>query len=209
MRFVILAFSAGIVWLQWQSALPEPALLAALAWLGGALAVPRLRWPRAHAAAVVGAFLVGVSWAGLRAHERLADDLARASEGRDIELVGVVAGLPQRFENGLRFAFDVEQAPAGVPAHISLAWYRDGHHGWHGEEEATGPVQRVRAGERWRLVARLKRPHGNLNPHGYDYEAALLERGVRATGYVRTSERNVRQDEFVRRPGYAIERLRE
>jgi competence protein ComEC len=43
----------------------------------------------------------------------------------------------------------------------------------------------VRAGERWRFTVRLKRPHGNLNPHGFDYEAWLFERGIRATGYVR------------------------
>jgi competence protein ComEC len=209
MRSAILAFAVGIAWLQWQAVLPQPAALAALAGLGGALAVPRWWWSRAQAAAVIGAFLIGVSWAGWRAHERLADELAQGNEGRDVELVGVVAGLPQHFENGLRFSFDVEQAPAGVPAHVSLAWYREGHHGWHGEEEATGPVRQVHAGERWRLVARLKRPHGNLNPHGYDYEAALMERGVRATGYVRTSERNVREDTLVPRPGYAVERLRE
>lgn len=209
MRSAILAFAGGIAWLQWQATLPEPAMLAVLAWFGGALAAPCLRWPRAHVLAVIGAFLIGVSWAGLRAHERLGDALARANEGGNIELIGVVAGLPQRFENGLRFEFDVEQAPAGVPAHVSLAWYRDGHHGWHDEEEATGPAQQVHAGERWRLVARLKRPHGNLNPHGYDYEAALLERGVRATGYVRAHERNERQAEFVWRFGYTVERLRE
>jgi competence protein ComEC len=43
----------------------------------------------------------------------------------------------------------------------------------------------VHAGERWLLTVRLRRPHGHLNPHGFDYEAWLLERGVGATGYVR------------------------
>ncbi len=32
---------------------------------------------------------------------------------------------------------------------------------------------------------RLRRPHGNVNPQGFDYEAWLLERGIGATGYVR------------------------
>ena len=40
-------------------------------------------------------------------------------------------------------------------------------------------------GERWLLTVRLRRPHGNVNPHGFDYEAWLLERGIGATGYVR------------------------
>ena len=33
---------------------------------------------------------------------------------------------------------------------------------------------------------RLRRPHGNVNPNGFDYEAWLLERGIGATGYVRS-----------------------
>ena len=40
-------------------------------------------------------------------------------------------------------------------------------------------------GQRWRFTVRLRRPHGNLNPHGFDYELLLFEQGVRATGYVR------------------------
>jgi competence protein ComEC len=55
----------------------------------------------------------------------------------------------------------------------------------------------------------LKRPHGNVNPHGFDYEGWLFERGIRATGYVRKSTVNARlADEAGGLPG-AIERLRE
>jgi len=43
----------------------------------------------------------------------------------------------------------------------------------------------VHAGERWAFTVRLRRPHGVVNPHGFDYEAWLLERGIGATGYVR------------------------
>src|SRR6185503_980973 len=43
----------------------------------------------------------------------------------------------------------------------------------------------VHPGERWMFTVRLRRPHGNLNPNGFDYEAWLLERGIGATGYVR------------------------
>jgi competence protein ComEC len=49
-------------------------------------------------------------------------------------------------------------------------------------------------GERWRLTVRLQRPHGNANPGGFDYEAWLLEQGVRATGYVRAKGGNRRLD---------------
>jgi competence protein ComEC len=43
----------------------------------------------------------------------------------------------------------------------------------------------VHPGERWLMTVRLRRPHGNVNPNGFDYEAWLLERGIGATGYVR------------------------
>src|SRR5262249_12334110 len=47
----------------------------------------------------------------------------------------------------------------------------------------------VHPGERWAFTLRLRRPHGSVNPHGFDYEAWLLERGVGATGYVRGANR--------------------
>lgn len=65
------------------------------------------------------------------------------------------------------------------------------------------------AGERWRLLVRLKRPHGNVNPHGFDIEAWLLESNLRTTGYVRHDERNVRLDAFAGRPSDWVERTRE
>ncbi|MFX5510376.1 DUF4131 domain-containing protein, partial [Acinetobacter baumannii] len=45
-------------------------------------------------------------------------------------------------------------------------------------------VPDLRPGDRWRLQVRLKRPHGNANPDGFDYELWLLQDDVRATGYV-------------------------
>lgn len=44
-----------------------------------------------------------------------------------------------------------------------------------------------RAGERWRMPVRLKAPRGFANWHGFDAELLALIRGIRASGYVRTS----------------------
>ena len=212
MRLSILCFTLGICWLQRQAGLPEPALLVALAMSGAILLLPaalaRLR--AALVLAPIGAFLLGIAWAGGMAQQRLADALPETSEGRDIRVVGVISGLPQRFENGLRVDFSVEQAEAVVPSKISLAWYRN----WRRDAEempedmTTGPP-RLHAGERWQLTVRLKRPHGNLNPQGFDYEAWLLEAGIRATGYVRPAPDNLRRDAFVMTPRNYLERWRE
>ena len=55
---------------------------------------------------------------------------------------------------------------------------------------------------------RLKRPHGSVNPHGFDYEAWLMERGIGATGYVRQrgEQRKIGERNL---PGDYIERMRE
>jgi len=210
MRLSILCFALGICWLQAQASLPDAATLLLLASVAAGLWLPALVWRRLRAALPVGAFLLGIVWAGGLAQQRIADALAEADEGRDIHVTGIVSQLPQSFDNGLRFDFAVEQADAVVPQHLSLAWYR----GWRREvdvveESEFHDAPQVHAGERWQLTVRLKRPHGNVNPEGFDYEAWLLESGVRATGFVRTMPESRRIDEFVMTPGTLVERLRE
>jgi competence protein ComEC len=203
MRAAILAFAAGILWLQCQPELPATPILAAIAAAGGALVLlPRLS-PHLRLAVPIGALLLGVAWAGGLAQLRLDDALAEANEGRDLAITGVIAGMPQRFDRGQRFLFDVESAPAGVPSRISLAWFADRRF------EADDPVDvpSLAAGERWRLMVRLKRPHANLNPNAFDFEAWFFEQDIRATGWVRRGE--ARLDEFVPRFSYVVEHMRQ
>ena len=132
-----------------------------------------------------------------RGHHRF---LAR----RPRHLGGFGADLPHEFDGGTRFNLRVERVlspDATVPQRIAVSWY-----GQHAATDSQTPVQ---PGERWQLVVRLQRPHGNANPYGFDYEAWLLEQGVRATGYVRPAgPRNVRLDAFVPRPAHVVERAR-
>ncbi|HQR03229.1 MAG: DNA internalization-related competence protein ComEC/Rec2 [Proteobacteria bacterium] len=201
----ILFFALATGWVQWQAELPSPVTFAVCAVLG---IVTQAGWwyRRGYWVALVGAFLLGIAWAGWMAQWRLEDGLADALEGRDLQIVGVIDDLPQRFENGWRFDFHPESAPAPLPEKISLAWYR----GFRVQDDpATSLPPAIRAGERWRLTVRIKKPHGNANPEGFDYEGWLFERGVRATGYVRSSDANQRLDTFV--PGVAtfVARLRQ
>lgn len=208
MAWRALAFALGVWLLQQVAVLPAPTFLAlgagggiALGWLGR----------RRHGLVCIGALLLGFAWAGGWAHWRLADALPAAWEGRDVMVTGVVADLPQHFERGLRFTFEVEQAGGPVPKRIALSWYR---HFDPAEEEGDAEdggayAQAPRAGERWQLTVRLKRPHGNLNPHGFDYEAWLFERGIRATGYVRKAESNGRVAAQAGGFDGTVERLRE
>lgn len=202
MRCNILAFAVGVLLLQFRPVLPD-----ALPWrlAGLALCFPALWWRGrgGRVFAIAACCALGFAWAAWRADMRLADELAADQEGQDVEVLGVVAALPQDFSQGTRFEFVVERksSAAGVPSRLMLSWYQGRR---DGEDFSR---QTVRPGERWRFTVRLKRPHGNANPGAFDYEAWLLERNIRATGYIRPNPPQ-RLDEMVWRPDFVIERMR-
>jgi len=207
MPWRVISFAFGVWLLQQSAVLPAPTFLAVL---GGAAI--GLCFLRRRVLVLLGVALLGCVWAGGFAHWRLADALPAEWEGRDIEVTGIVAELPQKFERGVRFTFDPETANAPVPARIALSWYRQiDDREEEGDEEVApaGALPLPHAGERWRFVVRLKRPHGNVNPHGFDYEGWLFERGIRATGYIRKSALTARQNERQSVAGFSVEGLRE
>ena len=231
-RVYIIAFATGIWLLQQQAHLPDRSLMLVAGLALGCLILsvacfivwrqlhrkPLPRSPTRHRHAGISAIaskgLVvvllmssGFYWAALVAHWRLSDELPHAWQGRDIELTGIVASLPQASSHSVRFEFDTEQIltpDADVPHHIQLSWYLEG-----GKNTARTALPPIQAGERWKLTVRLKRPHGQANPHGFDFEGWALERNIRAIGYVRKSADNHRLDAMVNQPRYQIERLRQ
>jgi competence protein ComEC len=146
----------------------------------------------------------GFGQTGWRAAAFAAQAMDHRLEGIDIRITGVIAAMPQRDESGIRFRLNVESAQVlqdgkavtvSLPPRIQLAWYRSLPR--LSEDVAVVPFAElqagsgdIKAGERWQMVARLKAPHGNLNPHGFDYELWLWEQGVGATGYVRATPRD-------------------
>ncbi len=215
MRSAILGFAVGISWLQVQAALPSWPFVALLIVLAVMLALgaraarrPRFSVPLRFACAAIFGFV----WAALFAHSYLFQELPKEWEGRDVTVIGTIDNLPNRFEQGVRFNFAVERVlPIGgelpvVPPKLALSWYS----AFRADElQAVGDVQ---PGERWQLTVRLKRPHGNANPYGFDYEAWLLEQNLRATGYVRPDQnaplKNQRKDSFVFSFGNVVEHCR-
>ena len=192
--------------LQTQAALPAhpwgPVAIAALI----ALLCARARFARGLGI-IVAALLLGFGYAALRAEWRLADALPPALEGADIAVIGVIDDLPRISDRGYRFALRIEEVltrNAHVPRRISLSWHG---RALHGDTEVDLPA--VRAAERWRLDVRLRRPHGNANRAGFDLEAWLLERNLRATGYVKPDGTNARIAEFAGAPLDFIQRARE
>ena len=139
---------------------------------------------------------------------RLAEALPAALEGRDLvrhrHRRQPAAG---RARTGCAFASRSSSAalagePVAVPRLLSLGWYR----GFHEDARAVAAAARAARRPALALTVRLRRPHGNLNPHGFDYELQLFEQGVRATGYVRDAPARSALDDAA---GHPVERLRQ
>jgi len=130
---------------------------------------------------------------GWRADARAQDRLAPALEGVDLDITGVVAAMPQGQQSGWRLQVQVLQArtpqgtPVQLPQRLALGWYDSSARyeplGWSLPQAA---LPAVHAGELWQWRVRLKAPHGQLNPGGFDHELWLWEQGLGATGYVRS-----------------------
>jgi competence protein ComEC len=171
--------------------------------------------------------LAGFGLTGWRATAFQASSLSAALEGRDIEVAGLVTAMPQRSEDALRFRFRVESArlggePVVLPPEILLGWYATfgGREppAAQGTEKGDDPSelaltprqpQNMRAGERWQMTVRLKAPHGNSNPHGFDYELWLWEQGLQATGYVRAGMKDPAPARLSQGWRFPVERARQ
>ena len=198
-------FALGVWLLQQQASLPA----FGWAWLLPGILLALLIPARPFALRIARTLLLAVFALGLgfyhaawQAKQRLAITLPDEWQGRDIKVIGVVADLPRKFEQGLHFGFDVEQVltpQASVPKHIYLSTYYS--------RKTVPPV--LHAGERWQLTLRLKQPHGSSNPHGFDFELWALENNVRAVGYVNNKAHNVRLAGLAGGFNYRIQHWRE
>lgn len=165
------------------------------------------------------AFLFGLCWASACALWRMSDALPHVWEQKTITVIGVVASLPEAGERGVRFRFDVEEiltANAVVPRHISLnQYYFNNSYANPAPKDNGRPaptavqLNQFKAGQRWQLNVRLKRPHGTQNPYGFDFEAWALSENIRASGSIKNSDSNRLLQTFVWQPTYIIEHLRE
>ena len=169
-------FVIGIGGIHLSSTLPS------LAWLVVMTAVAFVAWRaavwwRPHRAIwllAAALLLAGFCYAGLRAHWRMAGKLDAALENRVILTEGYVTGLPHASAYGMNFDFvstRVLSDNARLPHRLSVQWY--------GEHPEIVP------GSRWQLALKLKRPHGQQNPGGYDMEGWLWQHAIGGTASVK------------------------
>jgi competence protein ComEC len=180
MRLGSLIFLVGILVLQALPELPSRAWTLALPVVFGVgVFVPGLRLPAWGIAGFLYALLLASPQGVLPAE----------LEGVDLWVEGGIATLPDREYRSTRFEFTIDRALHGeqpvalVGQRVRLSWWNDGE----AEERAAPEAQpALRAGDRWGFTVRLKRPHGLLNPGGFDYERWLYAKGIVATGTIRS-----------------------
>lgn len=194
--------------LQLQQAALWAASAYALIGLAGALALG-LRW---RLACLFAGAALALAATGGRALPLQAQGLDPALEGRDILVQGRIASLPVRSAQGERFEFVTEGATLDgadlrIPPRLLLGWYTAS--AWGGDAEPARPTPALQVGDRWRFEVRLKRAHGSLNPHGFDRERWLWERGIRATGAVRTGPHDVAPQQLGASGWQPVDRLRQ
>lgn len=177
-----LAFLLGVVLFTQLSSMP------AMAWSGILLLIlpvlsdwRLLRFPLL--------LVCGFLWALVHAGLTLQHELPAVLEGKELTVMGQVASLPIKRDDGVEFQFDVsslrgEGKDWPSPGRVLLNWQT---------EQATA----LKPGQMWRLDVKLKRPHGLMNPGGFDKEQQLFLQGVRAKGYVRPRGFNQRLGDSV------------
>lgn len=224
MVLIALAFVLGAFCLQIQPVLPAPywgMLPAGTLFLHFGVAHRRF-FGTSYSASTIrlvllifSSFLLGFFWAAMLAGVRMSDALSTELQNKTMTLVGVVASPVERLEHGERFRFDVEQVlnpsltkNAQVPQHISLSYYALDRTAAGAASVATLSTT-FKVGERWQIAAKLKRPHGTQNPHGYDFEGWALAENIRATGTIKTKAPRLKLQSFVWHPKYVVEYLRD
>lgn len=124
-------------------------------------------------------FLLGAAWTTHIAGALLDQAVPVDLEKKTITVIGYIDDLPVVQGGRVRFDFRIEQArhdgqTLNLPQRARLSFY----------QSRRGAPWQPGVGSKWRLDVRLKNPHGFQNPGGFDYEAYLLSRHIRATGYV-------------------------
>jgi competence protein ComEC len=196
MTLRLLCFSLGIILVGYLPELPSYLFTCSL-FSAVAIAAVFLRqkifalnWLLTFAAGLLYAIVSGY----LLLAKQLPDNLAE----RDIVVEGQVVDLPQENNRRQLFTLSISKAytayePQNLfnpfPHKINISSYGD---------------LRVKTGEQWRLLVKLKKPRGFVNPGGFDYQASLLRRGVGATGYIRDGEYKLLNPQ----PSFSLDMLR-
>ena len=128
--------------------------------------------PRSRAWLVpVSVLLGGFVYASFCAHAVMAHRLQGApASGAEFEVSATIVDLPKRIERQTRLSLRLESS-------LELGGVRNVRVGFYGDAQ-------LRAGEQWQMRLKLRRPHGEVNPGGFDFERAAAANQIDAVGYI-------------------------
>jgi len=179
----ILAFFCGVLVLQYVPVLPGFMQIVAACLLGifavaGWFCIDKKFKKTRYCLMLFVLFLLGFLYALLLAKLEGQWELPQELLSKNITVTGYVSSLPVNKIAYTKFRFTTEYID-GTKQKTNLLL------GYYGKDRLP-----ISAGEKWQLLVRLKRPHGMLNPGGFDYEKYLWQQHIRATGYVESSVEN-------------------
>lgn len=124
--------------------------------------------------------LMAFSYANWYANSALSSRLSDKVPRQDIMLTGHIASLVKKDSGYTQFDFKVRSAQVGTVSidHVRQIRLSD-----------YSADRNYQYGQKWRLIVRLKRPHGQVNPvQIYDSEKNALVNRIDAKGYIRQAE---------------------
>lgn len=136
-----------------------------------------LRMPagfRRRASVVVACCLLGISYANHVAGLRMQERLSASPPTQDIQITGEIVGLPEPGADATRLTLRVLRSPTPLER-VRISWY---------------DAPELKPGEQWQLRLRLRRPHGEVNPGGFDFERYAAQHRIAAVGYVLAHSEN-------------------
>lgn len=173
---LVMSFLAGVSCLLWLKKLPSVGILLSVI----AFLLLLKHFLSDFFRLFVSFFLIaalGLAWGVVVSSYKIVWYLPKQLEGKNCTIVGVVESIPVCSRIRCNFVFKLESLNARpLRERARLSWYKKD--------------LKLKVGQRWRLVARLKRPWGNQNPGGFDYEKWLFEKDIRVVGYVCNDARN-------------------
>ncbi len=200
MTLRLLCFSLGIILVGYLPELPSLIFIASILVITLSLILFRKKLSPLFSSFVIVIcfFTIGFAFGVMAGYRLLASQLPAAMAERDIVVEGQVIDLPQEDNRRQLFTLKLTRAYStyepssafeNIPRKINVSSYGD---------------LRVKTGEHWRLVVKLKSPRGFVNPDGFDYQASLLRRGIGATGYIRKGESKLLESQ----PSFSLDVLR-
>jgi competence protein ComEC len=109
---------------------------------------------------------LGFSYTVWFAQQRLSWQLPAALENQIITVQGTITSIPELKDDHLNFTATLN----GFPGLVNLNWY-------------NSPANIV-VGQHWQWLVKLRKIRGFANPGGFDEEASMLQKNIRASGYI-------------------------